>query len=61
AVFSRLAELLHRAERSESVLAVVLTGAGGYFTSGADIKELQNDGRCRKRPCTFRLAQFGVP
>ncbi|CAM9225213.1 unnamed protein product [Scytosiphon promiscuus] len=44
AVFSRLAELLHRAERSESVLAVVLTGAGGYFTSGADIKELQNDG-----------------
>ncbi|CAM9764342.1 unnamed protein product, partial [Hapterophycus canaliculatus] len=43
AVFSRLAELLRRAEHSDSVLAVVLTGAGGYFTSGADIKELQYD------------------
>jgi len=41
AVFSRLVELLARAEQSESVLAVALTGAGGYFTSGADVKELQ--------------------
>ncbi|CAN0264817.1 unnamed protein product [Pylaiella littoralis] len=41
AVFSRLAALLETAERRESVLAVVLTGAGEYFTSGADIKELQ--------------------
>lgn len=48
-MFSRLAELLQRAERSESVLAVILTGAGGYFTSGADIKELQNDGGSRRR------------
>lgn len=37
--------LLQRAERSDSVLAVVVTGAGGYFTSGADIKEIQNDGK----------------
>ncbi|CAM9301813.1 unnamed protein product [Ectocarpus fasciculatus] len=41
ALFLRLAQLLERAERSESVLAVVITGSGGYFTSGADIKELQ--------------------
>lgn len=43
AVFSRLVELLERAEQSEAVVAVVLTGAKGYFTSGADIKELQTD------------------
>lgn len=49
-MFSRLAVLMDRAEQSESVLAVVLTGAGEYFTSGADVKELQNDGQsvCRR-------------
>eukprot|EP00903_Cladosiphon_okamuranus_P010535 g9965.t1 len=41
AVCSRLAGLLERAARSESVVAVILTGANGYFTSGADVKELQ--------------------
>eukprot|EP00752_Nemacystus_decipiens_P009762 g8718.t1 len=41
AVCSRLAELLEKAAQSESVVAAVLTGANGYFTSGADIKELQ--------------------
>ncbi|CAN0491570.1 unnamed protein product, partial [Ectocarpus sp. 8 AP-2014] len=46
ALYLRVVQLLERAERSESVLAVVITGSGGYFTSGADIKELQRQFLC---------------
>ena len=43
-VYLKVAELLERAEKDESVVAVVLTGAGDYFTSGADVKELMTSG-----------------
>lgn len=46
-----MAELLGRAARSESVVAAVLTGANGYFTSGADIKELQTGREFRAYSC----------
>eukprot|EP00904_Undaria_pinnatifida_P002900 jgi/Undpi1/12610/HiC_scaffold_6.g02279.m1 len=40
-VYLRIVELLKRAADRESVLAVIITGTGSYFTSGADLKELK--------------------
>lgn len=40
AIFARLAQLLREAADNPSVVAVILTGSGGYFTSGADVKEM---------------------
>ncbi|CAN0061535.1 unnamed protein product [Ectocarpus sp. 6 AP-2014] len=57
ALYLRVVQLLERAERSESVLAVVITGSGGYFTSGADIKELQ---RQSISPVSMIQQPFGV-
>lgn len=59
AVFSRLVELLERAELSESVLAVVLTGANGYFTSGADVKEIRTD-RESMRCCAIVAEEYPI-
>ncbi|CAN0544786.1 unnamed protein product, partial [Ectocarpus sp. 12 AP-2014] len=57
ALYLRVVQLLERAERSESVLAVVITGSGGYFTSGADVKELQ---RQSISPVPMIQQPFGV-
>ncbi|CAM9842261.1 unnamed protein product [Discosporangium mesarthrocarpum] len=38
----RLTSLLRRAASDSSVMVVVITGMGDYFTSGADIRELQS-------------------
>lgn len=58
AMYSRVAELLDRAEKDESVVVVVLTGAGEYFTSGADIKELQTLGAHERPSCTGHQHSF---
>ncbi|CAN0347845.1 unnamed protein product [Ascophyllum nodosum] len=56
-VYLKVAELLERAEKDESVVAVVLTGAGDYFTSGADVKELMTS----EPPTTLMSQQpFGI-
>lgn len=46
-MYLRVAELLKKAADRESVLAVIIMGTGSYFTSGADIKELQSKGARR--------------
>lgn len=51
AMYARVTELLDRAEKDESVVVVVLTGAGNYFTSGADIKEIETSGARESLSC----------
>lgn len=61
AMYLRVSDLLDRAEKDESVVVVVLTGAGEYFTSGADMKELEALGvrespSCAGHQHSFRLS-----
>lgn len=44
AVYLRIVELLGIAAKNDSIVVVVITGGRGYFTSGADIKELEGEG-----------------
>jgi peroxisomal 3,2-trans-enoyl-CoA isomerase len=39
AMYLDLIDVLHDAEQDDSIAAVVLTGTGSYFSSGADLKE----------------------
>lgn len=51
-------ELLRQAEHNDSVVAVILTGSAGYFTSGADLKEMASDNSTAPTPTTTKNAQW---
>ena len=40
-----LVDVLHQVEQDDSLVAIVLTGRGSYFSSGADLKALQQGGQ----------------
>ncbi|CAM9992517.1 unnamed protein product, partial [Choristocarpus tenellus] len=41
-IYVRLAQNLERAGSDDSVVVVIITGTGKYFSSGADLKEIQS-------------------
>jgi enoyl-CoA hydratase/carnithine racemase len=42
-VYLDLVDVLHQVEHDDSLVAIVLTGAGSYFSSGADLKALKSN------------------
>jgi len=68
AVLQRLGQLLDRAEASDAVGAVILTGSGAAFSAGADIKTLRTATPMQVRELarlavriTCRIEAFGKP
>ena len=77
AMISALADTLERVERDDSVGAVVVTGAGGAFCAGGDVKAMASDDalfgpqlsyddkiqlqRLSQRATSVRLWQMGKP
>lgn len=56
AMYSALAEALREAERSEEIQVVTLSGCGGSFTAGNDLKDfLQDPGTGADRPVSHFL------
>ncbi|MDQ3812267.1 MAG: enoyl-CoA hydratase-related protein [Chloroflexota bacterium] len=71
AMYAALQEALRRAERDETIRAVVLTGAGNGFSSGADLTEFDfadgrapdvgTDLRARLNPLVLRMRALEKP
>jgi enoyl-CoA hydratase len=64
-LLARLVDALDDAERDETLRGVLLTGAGGAFSAGADLREPTQDGH-RRRTELFtvlyeRLTAFALP
>jgi enoyl-CoA hydratase/carnithine racemase len=66
-VYLDLVDVLHMVEQEDSVVAIVLTGTGSYFSSGADLKALKKNpgamgNQTLERPTgKFMMALIGFP